>query len=324
MPSFLYLREGQKSIDKTVYIVYICIYTEYKQFIINPEKGMKIMITLNGVSKRLGKFQLKNITFDLPCGYICGLVGQNGAGKTTLLHLLLGLYRQEEGTLTIDGMDFEQDEKKLHDRIGTVLVEELFDSSYSIRDNADRYGVYFSKYRWEKMNAYLEQFKLDPRRKFGKLSKGEKLKCQFAFALSYEPELLILDEPTGNFDPEFREQFFRIIQEYIADGTRTVILATHLTDDLDRITDYLIYLENGEQIFAGDIESFRAEYRIVSGEKYKINLLPKERIVHMEEKKYGAKALVVHSKYNKYEELTVTHPTIEEFMYFYSKRAVEL
>lgn len=280
-----------------------------------------MIIKIDDVSKRLGKFQLDHISFELPEGYICGLAGQNGAGKTTLLHLLLGLYRPDEGMISLGDISYDSDEAIIHDMIGTVLVEELFELSYSIRSNADHFGKYFTKYSWERMVGYLERFKLEPLKKFGKLSKGEKLKCQFAFALSHEPKLLILDEPTGNFDPDFRELFFQTIREFIADGTKSVILATHLTDDLDRLTDYLIYLEKGRQIFAGDIESFRSEYRIVSGERYKINLLPKEKIIHIEDKNYGAKALVKHSRLNRYDDaLQITYPSIEEFMYFYSKR----
>lgn len=280
-----------------------------------------MIIKIDDVSKKLGRFQLEYLSFELPEGYICGLAGPNGAGKTTLLHLLLGLYRQDEGQIFLDSMSYDSNEGRIHDMIGTVLVEELFENAYSIKSNADRFGRYYSKYSWEKMVEYLERFRLKPSGKFGKLSKGEKLKCQFAFALSHDPQLLVLDEPTGNFDPDFREQFFQIIQEFIADGTKSVILATHLTDDLDRLTDYLIYLENGRQIFAGDIESFRSGYRIVSGERYKINLLPKEKIVHIEDKNYGSKALVKHSRLNGYDgALQVTYPSIEEFMYFYSKR----
>lgn len=279
------------------------------------------MIKIDNVSKKLGKFRLENISFELPAGYICGLVGQNGAGKTTLLHLLLGLYRVDEGQITVSGMSYDHAEQHIHDMTGTVLVEELFEPFYSIKSNAEHFGKYFSRYRWDRMAAYLERFGLDGHRKFGKLSKGEKLKCQFAFALAHDPQLLLLDEPTGNFDPDFREQFFQIMKEFIADGTKSVILATHLTDDLDRLTDYLIYLEEGRQVFAGDIESFRSGYRIVSGEKYKINLLPQDRILYTEEKRYGTKALVRHSRLNRYDEsLQVTYPTIEEFMYFFGKR----
>lgn len=303
------------------------------------------MIKAESVSKKLDKFKLKDISFELPSGYICGLVGRNGSGKTSLLHLILGLYHADSGNISIFGMEYANNEKMIHDRIGTVLVEELFLPELSIKENADYFGKFYSKYSWTRMKEYLIRFGLvdsedkeyaededqdnkkqnvkrsGERRQFGKLSKGQRLKCQFAFALSYSPDILILDEPTGNFDPDFREQFLEILKEFIADGTRTVILATHLTDDLDRLADYLIYLEDGEEVFAGDIESFRNEYRIVSGEAYKLKLIPKEKLISMEEKKYGSRALVHHRKYYKYDsEVQVSAPTIEDFMYLYSKR----
>ncbi|MCR5756041.1 MAG: ABC transporter ATP-binding protein [Acetatifactor sp.] len=278
------------------------------------------MIEMKAVTKQLDKFRLKPVTFSIPNGYICGLVGENGAGKTTLLHLLLGLYRMDGGELSIDGMGYGNAEKELHDRIGTVLVDDLFDRRVSLLENADYYGSFYSKYNREEMLRYLERFHLDKGRKFGRLSKGEKLKCQFAFALSHDAKLLILDEPTANFDPEFRTQFFEILKEYIADGTRSVILATHLTEDIDRIADYLIYLEKGEQIFTGDLEQFRSKYRMVTGDKYQLKKLPEENLIHIEEGPYGAKALVSHNRWVQYGELQVTYPTIEEFMFFYSKR----
>lgn len=282
------------------------------------------MIKVSGVSKHIGSFVLKDVSFDIPAGYICGLAGRNGAGKTTLLHLLLGLYKPDGGEILIDDMSYDGREKDIHDSIGTVLVEELFDARYSIRENADNYGSFFSKYSWEKMENHLEEFHLDFRKKFGRLSKGEKLKCQFAFALAHDPMLLILDEPTANFDPDFRNRFFEILQEFIADGRKSVVLATHLTEDLDTLADYFVYLDEGRQVFAGDMEQFRGRWRIVSGETYKIRLLPKERIISMEESKYGTKALVRHSRLNHYDAaLQVTYPSVEEFMYFFSKRNKE-
>lgn len=279
------------------------------------------MIEVKGVSKKLGGFYLRNCTFTIPAGYICGLVGPNGAGKTTLLHLLLGLYQAEEGTIAIDGMVYSSREKQIHDEIGTVLAEDLFEPFLTLEQNGDYYGKYYSCYNREQMEEYLKLFGLEKKRKFGMLSKGEKVKCLFAFALSHVPKLLILDEATGSFDPDFRSRFFEILKEYIADGTKSVILATHLTEDLDRIADYLIYLEEGNQIFAEDMETFRSRYRIAAGESYKIKLLPKERIVHMEENNYGAKALVIHNRQGNYDSaLQVASPSIEEFMYFFSKR----
>lgn len=279
------------------------------------------MLKMDGVSKRLGSFSLKDISFEVPAGYICGLVGQNGAGKTTLLHLLLGLYQPDGGTVFIDGLTYAEQEKEIRNQTGTVLAEELFEPHFDLMDNADYYGAYFSGYSGEEMREYLSRFGLDGKQKFGKLSKGEKLKCQFAFALSCQPSLLILDEPVANFDPDFRGQFFSVIRDFISDGKRSVVLATHLTEDLDRLADYLIYLEEGRQLFAGDMETFRSKYRLVTGESYKIKLLPKDRIIAVEEKTYGARALVEHSRLNQYDKsLTVTYPRIEDVMYFFSKR----
>lgn len=279
------------------------------------------MIKVRDLTKQLRNFRLEDLSFQIPPGYICGLAGQNGAGKTTLLHLLLGLYRQDEGSILIDGMTYEDMEKQIHDKVGTVLTEELFAPSLTLMQNADAYGRYYTAYDRKAMEDYLELFKLPKNKRFGRLSKGEKLKCQFAFALSHGAGLLILDEPTGNFDPVFKEQFFKILKEFIADGTKSVVLATHLTEDLDRMADYLIYLEKGRQVYAGDMERFRERYRMVSGDAYKIRLLPKEKIIHMEENSLGAKALVVHSRLNPYDkELFVVQPAIEDFMYFYTKR----
>jgi len=279
------------------------------------------IIQADNLSKKLGNFRLGDISFSLPAGYLCGLIGQNGAGKTTLLHLMLGLYQADEGTLLVDDMDYESREKQIRDMSGTVLTDDLFEPSATVWQNADWYGSFYSRYDRETMAHYLALFGLDGRRKFGRLSKGEKLKCQFAFALSHDARLLLLDEPAGNFDPGFREQFFRIVKSFIRDGTRSVVLATHMTEDLDRMADYIIYLEEGREVFAGDIEELHDRYRMVSGEKYKINLLPKEKIIHMEENSCGAKALVAHSRLNDYDAgLRVYCPAVDELMYFYSKR----
>lgn len=282
------------------------------------------LLQADHLAKRLGNFRLNNISFILPPGYICGLVGQNGAGKTTLLHLILGLYQADEGTVLINGMDYRTQEKQIHDRIGTVLAEDLLNPSMTLIRNADWYGKYYSHYSHACMEYFLFLFHLDKERKYGRLSKGEKLKCQFAFALSHDAKLLILDEPAGNFDPDFREQFFQILKEFIRDGTRSAVLATHITQDLDRMADYIVYLESGNQIFAGDIEELHRTYRMVSGEKYKIRLLPQDKLIYLEENRYGAKALIAHSRLNRYDEsLEVCYPTIEELMYFYAKRPAE-
>lgn len=280
-----------------------------------------MLLELNDVSKHLGTFHMKNINVSLPEGYIMGLIGPNGAGKTTLLHLILGLYGADAGSVRVAGRSYEENERKIREQTGAVLLERLFDPGYTLRQNADRYGAYYSAYQPEVFLNYLERFSLAPERKYRKLSTGEELKFQLAFALAHDPKLLVLDEPAGNFDPKFRAEFFKVLKEFISDGTRSVILSTHLTEDLDRMADYITYLEKGRCLMSDDIETLRDSYRLVTGEAYKIRLLPKEDVIHIEEGAFGVRALVRHRKRNVYDSaLAVTAPTLEELMYFVTKR----
>lgn len=279
------------------------------------------MIKLNKVKKLLGTFQLRDITLDIPEGYIIGLIGANGCGKTSLLHILMGLYQPNEGDVELMGLNYREHEDELHDMLGVVLQERLYEDHMTLQENGSYFGRFYSKYDEQYFLKLLENYELDPKKKYKHLSKGEELKFQFAFALAHHPRLLLLDEPTGNFDPDFRDEFLSKLKEFIADGKHTVILATHLTDDLDRIADYIIYMEKGSILLATDIEDIRTRYRIVAGEDYRMNLLPEQRIIHMEKGDFSTKALVRHRKIDEYDaSYIVSAPTIEEFMYHVTKR----
>ena len=279
------------------------------------------MIKLENMTKLIGTFYLRDITLELPEGYIIGLIGANGCGKTSLLHVLLGLYQPDEGNVEIMGKTYIDSERELHDMTGVVLQERLYEDYMTLEENAAYYGRFYSNYDESYMLQMLEGYGLDPKQKYKNLSKGEELKFQFAFALAHRPKLLILDEPTGNFDPDFRDEFLKSLKDFIADGEHTVILATHLTDDLDKMADYIIYMENGKILTAMDIEELRTKYRLVAGEDYRMELLPKQRIIHMEKGEFATKALIKHRPIDEYDmSYTVSIPTIEEFMYFVTKR----
>jgi len=277
------------------------------------------MISFIEAEKRLGKFELKAAGFEIPEGCVCGLVGRNGAGKTTVINMLLGLIKPDAGQITIDGMDYENNEKDIRKLFGFVLVDELFMQHLSPEENGDHFGSFYEAYDKEEYRRCLERFNISGRKHFKELSRGQKLKCQFAFALSVNPKYLVLDEPTANFDPEFREDFWKIVQQFTSNGINSVLLATHLTDDLDRMADMLIFMDEGKVIYNGDMESFRQRYRILSGEKYLLKNIAKEYVINIEEGKYSSKALVI-NKHGFPDGLTDSPATIEEFMYHYSKR----
>lgn len=284
-------------------------------------QDMKNVIEVKQLKKQLGKFSLGEMSFELPMGYIIGLVGENGAGKTTLLHLLLGLYQPDGGQVNVLGEGYDQAEVRIRQQLGFVLQERLFIDNETLISNADIYGTYYEKYDRELLTDYLEEFGLEPEKKYRKLSKGEELKFQFAFAMSHKPKVLIMDEATGNFDPKFREKFLEHIKDFIKDGDRSVLLATHLTQELEQMADYIMYIEKGKLLFSYDIETLRSRYRVVTGEEYKIKLLPKDKMICMEKGKLSTRAFIRYRRHYAYDkELTLTIPTIEEVMYFMTKR----
>ena len=275
------------------------------------------MIDCNNVSKRFTSFSLKNITFNLPAGYICGLIGENGSGKTTLINILSGLYSYD-GEVRISGRDYCNNEYDIKQDIGVVVHGDIFEAQESLISNGNYFGRFYKKYSKNLLENYLERFNLNDKKKYKELSKGEKLKFALAFALAHEPRLLLLDEPGANFDIEFRKEFNSLLREFIIDGTRSVILSTHIISDVETFADYILFLKNGEQILFGDVETIREKYRMVSGEKYKIKLL-KDRIIYLEEGRISCNALVKHDKQGYDKELKVWEPGIDELMYYIGK-----
>lgn len=279
------------------------------------------MVQFENVRKWLGGFLLQDISFELPEGYIMGLVGENGAGKTSLLNLVLGLYRQDSGTIKLFGREYAGREREIRQDISYVLLDEdLFPADTRLIDNANMFGKYYERYSAETLADYCRRFSLDTKAKWKNLSKGGKLKFQFAFALAHQPKLLVLDEPTANFDPKFREQFLHIITDFVSSGECSVILATHQTQDLDRIADYVTFLHQGRLVFSMDRETLTDRFRLVQGEAYKVNLLKPERVIYKEKGEYAVSALVRHRRIDTYDsQLTVSIPTIEEIMYYMIK-----
>lgn len=278
------------------------------------------MLRLEHVGRKLGDFELRDITFTIPDGYICGLIGENGAGKTTLLHLILGLYPAGTGLVEVDGHRLPQEERAVKDSMGFVLNEKVFTGGMTLAENADFYGKYYRNYERPLFDGLCGRFGLDGARRLRKLSKGEKLKFQFAFALSHHPKLLLLDEPTASFDPEFRQEFLEIITAFVADGARSVVLSTHVTEDLDRVADYVVFLKEGKLVFCKDRGEMENSYRMVSGTAEQISLLPRNRVIWKHLGEYVSRALVEYGKTPFYEkDLDLEVPSLEDIMYGYSK-----
>lgn len=271
-------------------------------------------------SNKNNTFRLDDISFTLPKGYICGLVGENGAGKSSLIKCLAGLYYPDSGSIYAGGMPFDENEAKIKDMTGLVLDTDFYNQHLSLTKIGMLYGGLYSNFNMDKYLGYLARFNLDSKKKFRHLSKGMKTKAQLAFALSHNARLFLFDEPEAGLDQDSREELLKICTSLVSDGERSVLISSHITEDIDRIADYIGYIQNGRLLFFLPKENLCDQFSIVKGESYKLKLIPKEKIVYMEEGKYSTSAMVAGGKkYLSDKTLEVYKPGIGEFMYYFVK-----
>ena len=205
------------------------------------------------------------MTFDLPSGYIMGLVGPNGAGKSTLIKLILNMTTRDAGRIEVLGLDAMADEERAKEQLGVVL-----DSSYFIEymtvDAVERTSSpMYPLWDHNLFDAYLRRFGLGRNKKIKDLSRGMQMKLMLAVALSHDAKLLILDEPTSGLDVLSRDELMDILSDYVADGGHSVIFSTHITADLERCADFLAYITNGMLYYSGPKDEFEDAFRLVKG-----------------------------------------------------------
>lgn len=275
---------------------------------------MEYAFEITDLYKRLEAFELGSINMKLEPGYIMGLVGPNGAGKTTLLLTLMGLYRPTEGSIHIFGYDMKEQEKEAKTQIGFVLDENPFLDYFSVKENAKMYGGYYPDWDQKTFEKYCRQFEINTKKPLKKLSKGNQMKFQLAFALSHNASLLVLDEPTSGLDPVFRRELIEIMCDIISDGDRSIIYSTHLTEELDKIADFITFLYNGKQQFSSSKEELMEQYGLVRGSAKEIAMLEDRIVVGKRITETTAEALIKRENAVAFDHLPILQPTIEDIM----------
>lgn len=225
-----------------------------------------LALSVTGLTKHYDSgFTLDDVTFDLPSGYIMGLVGPNGAGKSTLIKLILNMTTRDAGRIEVLGLDAMADEERAKEQLGVVL-----DSSYFIEymtvDAVERTSSpMYPLWDHNLFDAYLRRFGLVRNKKIKDLSRGMQMKLMLAVALSHDAKLLILDEPTSGLDVLSRDELMDILSDYVADGEHSVIFSTHITGDLERCADFLTYITHGMLYYSGPKDEFEDAFRLVKG-----------------------------------------------------------
>ena len=282
---------------------------------------MKNNIELQNVSKKYKDFELKNISFDVPEGCIVGLIGENGAGKTTTIKSILNVTKSE-GKIKIFGKDNKEDEKLIKEEIGVVLDDSFLSEYLTAKQiNAIMKDIY-KKWDENKYMNFLKTFGLPEDKLIKEFSSGMKMKLKIATAISHNPKLLILDEPTSGLDPIVRNEILDIFRKYIEeDEKRSILLSTHITTDLEHVSDYIVFIEKGKIIFNLPTDELLESYGIIKCSKEDFLRLDKRDYIKYRKEKYQYEVLT-NDKENirrKYNITTIDKPSIEDIMLGYIK-----
>ena len=282
---------------------------------------MKATIKVKNLNKKYEGFELKNISFEIPEGSIVGLIGENGAGKTTTIKSILNIINSE-GEIQVLGKDIKQNEKEIKSKLGVVL-DDSFLSEYLTPKKINSIMKDFYN-TWDKklFEKYIKIFKLPENKMIKDFSSGMKMKLKIATAISHKPQILILDEPTSGLDPIVRNEILDIFRQFIAeDETRSILVSTHITTDLEHISDYIMFIKNGEITLNLPTSEILENYGIVKCDEKDFSKISKEDYEYYRKEKYQYEVLVKNKKMikSKYGISTIDKASIEDIMLFYIK-----
>lgn len=211
---------------------------------------MEAILEAEGLSKSYRGFSLHDVSFSLPCGSILGLIGENGAGKSTTIHAVLGMIRHG-GTVRLFGQDAARAGKALRERVGAVFGEDSFPPGLCAAQLSRVLGGIFRAWDAPLFRELLARFGVPETKPVQALSRGMRLKLNLAAALAHHPSLLVLDEATAGLDPVVRDDVLDILLDFVQDERRSVLVSSHITADLEKIADSVVFLHRGTVLLQG-------------------------------------------------------------------------
>ncbi len=208
------------------------------------------LIRVTDVTRTLPGFKLGPISLDLEPGLVYALVGPNGSGKTTLFRMLMGQVHPDSGAIERFGAPLQVDDASQATRVAYVPEALLGHDDWRVQEINELYRRTYPKY--DLRLAQQHQEGVDLYKKFSELSKGIQRRAMLGVALASQPDVLLFDEPTDGIDPFARQDVLASFSDYMEGDERTMLLATHNLEDVRRIADVVIVLENGEHIGTWD------------------------------------------------------------------------
>ncbi len=218
-------------------------------------------VVFRSITQRFGQHTaLSDVSLDLPAGRIIGLLGRNGAGKTTLLHIAAGVLPPTSGSCTTLGTaSLDLDTPQLS-RLGLVQQEGRYLEWMTVRQHLDFNASFYPRWDRDLEKRLLEALELDPKRKIVQLSPGDRQKVGILLGTCHRPALLLLDEPMSALDPIVRRRLLDFLLELLRDDGATVVVSSHILNDVEKIVDWIVALEAGELVENSPFDLLQESY----------------------------------------------------------------
>ena len=281
---------------------------------------MNNLLEINNLTKKFKGFQLNDVSFSLPQGYIMGVVGPNGAGKTTIIKLILNILKKDNGQILVFDKDNIEFESLIKQNIGVVFDSMFYVDDWTVVDTEKAVSMFYNNWDHDTYIKMIERFELPKNKKIRDFSKGMQMKLMLACAFSHDAKLLILDEPTSGLDPVTRDEFLEILQEYIKDGDRSVLFSTHITTDLKQVADFITVLIKGKVIYTGSMEQLLEKYCMIKGSIHELNDELNKQIYGIRKTSMGYEGLIEGKYKNDYHNCFYENATIDDIVIYLSKK----
>ncbi len=278
---------------------------------------MSNILEIQGLNKKYPNFELKDIGFSVPKGYIMGFIGPNGAGKTTTIKAILNMIKIDSGKIKILGHDDFQ-------RIGVVMDSPFYVKDWKVKDVESAIAPFYNDWNGSKYKSMTEKFGISSDKKVSELSRGMKLKLMLAAAFSHGAEFLILDEPTSGLDPLARDELMDILLDFISSENRSVLFSTHITSDLEKIADYITFINNGKIVYTGTKDDLMEYYSLVKGGRNELSAEQKNKIIGLRNHSLGFEGMIKTSDARSFFKDCHLEPVkLEEIIIFMNKGGAE-
>ena len=275
------------------------------------------MLSINGLSKHYTNFDVNNVSFDIPDGMVVGLIGENGAGKSTIIKSILGVVHPDGGEIVFNGTPVSKLNKAERQKISFVLDDMGLPIELTLSMLDKVLSNIYGKWDSAKFHSLVQRFQLPENKLFNEVSNGMQMKATLAVALSYESNLLILDEPTSGLDPVVRDEILQMIYDYNQENNHAALISSHITTDLEKICDYIVYIHNGRVIFNEEKDELLSKYAVYSVDEQQFKELDKAAIIKVLHREYGTDVLALKEKMPQ--DFDFKAVTLDDIMLFYSK-----